>query len=600
MSEHEFVEQNGKDWYRLNDLLDNDNADANELNELFVKVSGDLSYAQTYFPKRRVRIHLNSLVIRVFDRLHTRKRQGLLSSLLKYYKDTLPRLIAKHRYAFVSSFFIFFIAFVIGSFSTLQNHEFPRVVLGDEYIDLTEANIKKGDAFNIYKREDSSIMFLGITFNNIRVAFVTFVFGLFTAVGSALILFYNGVMLGAFMTFFYIKGLARDAILTVWIHGTLEISIIIIAGAAGIIMGHSLVKPKSLYRLDSLSQGAKAGMWILISTVPVFVMAAFLESFVTRLTGLPDLVKASIIIASALFISIFYFYKPMIYRLRNPRSVEDDVLEDFHNTDVIKTESSSPMKYAFIHYRHIFGDYLGYVFLPISALCIIFYYFSIFYLVEESYGDLGIINPLMKDSYKYLLFIFYITAIYYFFLFILTVKLHNTFSLKLALKTGTTHFLALMVSTLFFATTIYFASWWSILICILVPYSIAPLMVESVDPNLSNISTCLDVIKTHYKIWSRIIMTNISLIGFLIITHYVLTSTLGALLGEVLDMSQIIDNANLRIFFIGSVFNMIILMLTLPVVYYLIKYKWEALLNEDTSQDLMPQLEKFLTKNEVY
>ena len=82
-------------------------------------------------------------------------------------------------------------------------------------------------------------MFLFITFNNIKVAFIAFAFGIFFSAGTLWVLFSNGIMLGAFQYFFYERGLLLHSALSVWAHGTFEITSIIIAGAAGLVMGNS-------------------------------------------------------------------------------------------------------------------------------------------------------------------------------------------------------------------------------------------------------------------------------------------------------------------------------------------------------------------------
>ncbi len=157
-------------------------------------------------------------------------------------------------------------------------------------------------------------MFLGITFNNIRVSFLVFVAGIFTSIASGYLLFSNGIMLGAFQYFFYQKGLLMTSALTIWIHGTLEISAIIIAGAAGIIMGNGLLFPGTYSRLQSFKNGAKKGLKIIIGLVPIFILAGFLEGFVTRMTGIPDLFKIAIILGSAIFIFIYFIFIPLKIR----------------------------------------------------------------------------------------------------------------------------------------------------------------------------------------------------------------------------------------------------------------------------------------------
>src|SRR5205085_11591860 len=94
--------------------------------------------------------------------------------------------------------------------------------------------------------------------------------------------------------------------LVVWIHGTLEISAIIIAGAAGLVLGNSLLFPKTFRRIDSLKKGARDGMKMMIGLVPVFIAAAFLEGFITRYSTMPKAISITILVSSLAFI-IWYF-----------------------------------------------------------------------------------------------------------------------------------------------------------------------------------------------------------------------------------------------------------------------------------------------------
>jgi uncharacterized membrane protein SpoIIM required for sporulation len=153
-------------------------------------------------------------------------------------------------------------------------------------------------------------MFGYITLNNVRVSFVTFVLGVFTSLGTGFVLFQNGVMLGSFQTFFAQHGLLGQSVLAVWLHGTLEISAIVIAGAAGIAMGNGWLFPGTYPRLTSFRRGARRGLRIVVGTVPVFIVAGFIESFFTRHTEWPDLLRLSIILASLAFVTYYYIVLP--------------------------------------------------------------------------------------------------------------------------------------------------------------------------------------------------------------------------------------------------------------------------------------------------
>jgi len=100
------------------------------------------------------------------------------------------------------------------------------------------------------------------------------------------------------------------SVLVIWIHGVLEISAIVIAGGAGIVLGNSLLFPKTYTRLISLKQGAKDGMKLVLGLVPIFIAAAFLESFVTRHSEMPMWLSASILAASLAFIIWYVIIYP--------------------------------------------------------------------------------------------------------------------------------------------------------------------------------------------------------------------------------------------------------------------------------------------------
>jgi uncharacterized membrane protein SpoIIM required for sporulation len=179
--------------------------------------------------------------------------------------------------------------------------------MGDTYVNMTLSNIEEGDALAIYKSANQVEMFLGISWNNIKVSFFAFITGVFTALGTGLILLRNGVMLGTFHAFLADHGLILDSIATIWIHGTLEIFAIIVAGAAGIVMGNSIVFPGTYSRVQSFRKGAVKGIKMVMGLVPVFVVAGFLEGFVTRYTSATYILRFTIIGLSLFFI-IFYFY----------------------------------------------------------------------------------------------------------------------------------------------------------------------------------------------------------------------------------------------------------------------------------------------------
>ena len=171
----------------------------------------------------------------------------------------------------------------------------------------------------VYDGDAETSMFLGITINNIRVSFYAFVSGVLTSFMPAFLLLQNGIMFGSFETFFYQHGLLGESLLAVMLHGTLELSSIVVAGAAGLAIGNGWLFPGTYSRIVSFRRGAKRGLKIVVGTVPLFVLAGFIESFVTRHTDIGDILRLTVIALSALFVIGYFVVLPYL-RNRKPKS----------------------------------------------------------------------------------------------------------------------------------------------------------------------------------------------------------------------------------------------------------------------------------------
>jgi len=163
----------------------------------------------------------------------------------------------------------------------------------------------------VYKKAEEMDMFFAITVNNVRVSFYAFVSGLLTSIGVGMVLLNNGVMVGAFLHFFAQYDLIGEALRVIFIHGTLELSAIVIAGAAGFVVGNGFLFPGTYSRKDSFIKAGREGLKMIVGLVPVFIAAGFLESFVTRYTGMPLWLSLLIISGSLAFILYYFVILPI-------------------------------------------------------------------------------------------------------------------------------------------------------------------------------------------------------------------------------------------------------------------------------------------------
>jgi uncharacterized membrane protein SpoIIM required for sporulation len=298
MREPLFVKQNSDKWKSFENVI---TSDPDELADRFIQITDDLAYAKTFYPKSKTTIYLNGLAAKLHQSIYKNKTEKG-NRFITYWVYELPILFKTYQKQLLYAFIFFMVFCLMGALSAKYDQNFVRIILGDEYVDMTEANIARGDPFGVYKQGNSFLMFLAIGGNNIYVAIVTFVMGILASVGTVFFLLKNGLMLGSFEYFFFNKNLGMASVLVIWIHGVLEISSIIIAGGAGLVLGNSLLFPKTYKRIESVKKGAKHGMKITLGLVPIFIVAAFFESFVTRHTEMPVWLSVTILASSLTFI----------------------------------------------------------------------------------------------------------------------------------------------------------------------------------------------------------------------------------------------------------------------------------------------------------
>lgn len=311
MREAAFVKQNKSKWLTFESvLLNKTTLDANELSSLYVEITDHLSYAKTFYPNSNTEGYLNSLASKAHQKIYKTKKESK-TRIISFYKTEFPSMFYHHHRELLIAFLVFSLFVIAGAFSAANEGDFVRSFLGDGYVNMTYENIKKGDPMAVYKEQGEFNMFLGITINNIKVALMAFGYGILFGVGSLYVMLQNGIMLGSFQYMFYENGLLWESARTIWIHGAIEISVIIIAACSGLVLGNGMLFTGTYTRLESFKRSVKNGLKILMSTIPFFVIAGFLEGFVTRHTEMPDWLAIFIILSSLALIIFYYVIHPI-------------------------------------------------------------------------------------------------------------------------------------------------------------------------------------------------------------------------------------------------------------------------------------------------
>ena len=318
MRESAFVKRNKSRWEEFETVVKNQqNAPPDKLAELFIQITDDLSFSRTQYPNSRTTQYLNSLASKIHGEIYKNKKEDKNRFIL-FWKEELPAVMFTVQKQLFYAFVILIIAGTIGAVSAAYDDTFVRLVLGDSYVNMTLENIKNGNPTKVYSSSSEIEMFFLITRNNILVSFMIFIYGVFASLGTGLYLFYNALMVGTFIMFFYNENQLAQGLPVILLHGTIELTSIVIAAAAGFVMGNSILFPGTYSRLVSFKVGAMKGLKITMGLVPFFIMAGFIESFITRYAFMHWSIKTAIISLSA-FLMIYYFIFYPIQLKRNGR-----------------------------------------------------------------------------------------------------------------------------------------------------------------------------------------------------------------------------------------------------------------------------------------
>jgi uncharacterized membrane protein SpoIIM required for sporulation len=117
--------------------------------------------------------------------------------------------------------------------------------------------------------------------NNLQVAFLAFAGGTLFGLGTALVLVWNGLSIGAVAGLASLYGLGPELADFVAAHGGIELSVIFIAGGAGLRLGHALLRPGLLPRRQALTGAARRAVRLLFGCVPLLVVAGTIEGFLS-------------------------------------------------------------------------------------------------------------------------------------------------------------------------------------------------------------------------------------------------------------------------------------------------------------------------------
>jgi uncharacterized membrane protein SpoIIM required for sporulation len=262
-----------------------------ELTRLYPGVAVDAARARMLKIDPATQQRINRLAIAAHGLLYRRPPVHISTAVWSFFSRDYPRLLRRMWPYAVFATLLFLVAGV-GAFASVRLRPSTAYLLVPGRIDMPDhkRGLSPDDIAERFRKMPHPPMAAGIISNNVSVAFSVFALGITGGIGTCLLLFVNGVMLGALASHFANHGLSYPFWSFILPHGVLEIMAILIAAGAGLRMGFSLVAPGQLTRGASLRAGAREAVMLVLGTIPMFIVAGAVEGFITP-SYLPGIVK---------------------------------------------------------------------------------------------------------------------------------------------------------------------------------------------------------------------------------------------------------------------------------------------------------------------
>ena len=279
-----FVSRRRDRWQRLEQLLAQVRRqelgllELEELDRLYRSASSDLATAQSFYPESEATVFLNQLCSKAYGFVY-RRRIHPWQAIRHFYAREFPGLIWAERHLLRASFLVLAAGAVAGALSTLADPEVLGPLIPPSIREAIDARTMWTD--DILSAEPPLVLSSNLLTNNIGVALACFAGGITAGAVTGAILFINGLLLGGVITLCLERGLGLRFFSFVTAHGVVELSSLLIAGAAGLMLADALVNPGERPRGEALRVRGRDAVRIALGTAPLFVAIGLIEGFVS-------------------------------------------------------------------------------------------------------------------------------------------------------------------------------------------------------------------------------------------------------------------------------------------------------------------------------
>ena len=291
-----FIEAERPLWTELERILDRLDADqalrmdlqqVQRFHYLYQRVLSDLARIATFSSEPEIRRYLESLTARAYGEMHETRDRALRFTPLKWFMRDFPRAFRRHIMAFWLTCAITLAGMLFAAGLLAVDNDAKRILIPAQFGHLYQTpsqRVQKEEKTNKDHLAGTHAWFsTRLMANNIQVSILALGMGITYGIGTIVILFSNGVILGA-VVFDYMQA-GETLFLLGWLlpHGVIEIPAILIGGQGGLMLGRALLGRGDRHTLTERLRNVRGDLALLILGAAIMlVWAGLVESFLSQ------------------------------------------------------------------------------------------------------------------------------------------------------------------------------------------------------------------------------------------------------------------------------------------------------------------------------
>ena len=242
------------------------------------QLSRDLASVRRDQPGTRLALQLEALYRRLHHRIHA-PFEPARARLAALYREEVPASARRLAPALRAVWLIFLVSAATGAALVTAFPELIRLFAPEELVH----GVQRGEIWTegLFNIAPASVLAAGIAANNIVVTLTAWVLGIFYGLGTLYIIGINGLMLGALFAFTAQFGLSDELLSFILAHGPAELSIVVIAGAAGLRLGEALARPGQRTHAEAFREVVGDTGRLFSVCVPFLLLCGLVEGYLS-------------------------------------------------------------------------------------------------------------------------------------------------------------------------------------------------------------------------------------------------------------------------------------------------------------------------------